>query len=91
MTPTDVTRLYHLLDALRHESKQQAQEIRDEVQGYRADLNGRLKALELEQARREGAGMGKGSIGRIVVATAAVSAAIGSITGVVFAIIRGVT
>jgi ElaB/YqjD/DUF883 family membrane-anchored ribosome-binding protein len=83
MTTNDVTRLYHLLDALRHESKQQAQEIRDEVQGYRADLNGRLKALELAEARREGMGVARGSIGRIIWGVAAVSAAIGSIVGVI--------
>jgi hypothetical protein len=87
MTTNDVTRLYHLLDALRHESKQQAQEIRDEVQGYRADLNGRLKALELAEARREGMGMGRGSIGRTIVAVAAVAAAVGSVTGVLVGIL----
>jgi len=87
MTPNDVARLYHLLDALRHESKQSAQEIRDEVQGYRADLNGRLKALELAEARREGMGMGRGSIGRTIVAVAAVAAAVGSVTGVLVGIL----
>jgi hypothetical protein len=85
MTPGDITRIYTLLDALRHESRTSAQEIRDEVQGYRADLNGRLKALELAEARREGMGMGRGSIGRVIVATAAVSAAIGSVVGTVVA------
>jgi hypothetical protein len=87
VTTSDVTRLYHLLDALRHESKQSAQEIRDEVQGYRADLNGRLKALELAEARREGMGMGRGSIGRTIVAVAAVAAAVGSVTGVLVGIL----
>jgi ElaB/YqjD/DUF883 family membrane-anchored ribosome-binding protein len=87
MTTNDVTRLYHLLDALRHESKQQAQEIRDEVQGYRADLNGRLKALELAEARREGMGMGRGSIGRTIMGVAAVAAAVGSVTGVLVGIL----
>jgi len=87
MTTNDVTRLYHLLDALRNESKQQAQEIRDEVQGYRADLNGRLKALELAEARREGMGMGRGSIGRTIMGVAAVAAAVGSVTGVLVGIL----
>jgi hypothetical protein len=87
MTTNDVTRLYHLLDALRHESKQQAQEIRDEVQGYRADLNGRLKALELAEARREGMGMGRGSIGRTIMGVAAVAASIGSVCGALVAIL----
>jgi hypothetical protein len=86
MTPNDVARLYHLLDALRNESRTSAQEIREEVQGYRADLNGRLKALELAEARREGMGMGKGSIGRIIMGVAAVSAAVGSVVGLVFSV-----
>lgn len=83
MTPTDVTRLYHLLDALRHESRTNLEGVREEVQGYRADLNGRLKALELEAAKRQGAGEARGSLGRIIWGVAAVSAAIGSIVGVI--------
>lgn len=87
MTTNDVTRLYHLLDALRHESKQQAHEIRDEVQGYRADLNGRLKALEIAEARREGVGHGRGGIGRVIVSVAAVAAAVGSVCGAIVAVL----
>ena len=87
MTPNDVARLYHLLDALRNESRTSAQELREEVQGYRADLNGRLKALELAEARREGMGVARGSLGRIIWGVAAVSASIGSIVGVVAAIL----
>jgi len=87
MTPNDVARLYHLLDALRNESRTSAQEIREEVQGYRADLNGRLKALELAEARREGMGMGRGSIGRTIMGVAAVAAAVGSVTGVLVGIL----
>ena len=87
MTPNDVGRLYHLLDALRNESRAHLSEVRDEVQGYRADLNGRLKALELAEARREGMGMGRGSIGRLIMSVAAVSAAIGSVVGVIAAIL----
>jgi hypothetical protein len=83
MTPNDVGRLYHLLDALRNESRLHLSEVRDEVQGYRADLNGRLRTLELEAAKREGAGVARGSIGRIIWGVAAVSAAIGSIVGVI--------
>lgn len=87
MTPTDVTRLYHLLDALRHESRTNLEGVREEVQGYRADLNGRLKALEIEAARREGMGMGRGSVGRIIVSVAAVAAAVGSVCGAFVAIL----
>jgi hypothetical protein len=87
MTPGDITRIYTLLDALRHESRASAQEIRDEVQGYRRDLNGRLKALELAEARREGMGMVRGSIGRVILAVAAVAAAVGSVVGALVAVL----
>lgn len=87
MTPNDVGRLYHLLDALRNESRAHLSEVRDEVQGYRADLNGRLKALEIEAAKRQGAGEARGSLGRLIWGVAAVSAAIGSIVGVVAALV----
>ena len=87
MTPNDVTRLYHLLDALRHESRENLESVREDVQGYRADLNGRLKALELEAAKRQGAGEARGSLGRLIWGVAAVSAAIGSIVGVVAALV----
>ncbi len=83
MTANDVMRLYALLDELRKESRHSATEIRDEVKGYRADLNGRLKTLELAEAKREGIGVARGSIGRIIWGVAAVSAAIGSIVGVI--------
>lgn len=86
MTPNDVSRLYHLLDALRNESRAQLSEVRDEVQGYRADLNGRLKALEVAEARREGAGAARGNVGRTIMGVAAVSAAIGSIVATLAAI-----
>ena len=43
MTTADVDRLYVLVDALR-----------GEVVGYRADLNGRLRALEMAQAEESG-------------------------------------
>ena len=83
MTTNDVQRLYVLLDSLRVEQRRDLGELRDEVQGYRADLNGRLKALELAEDRREGMGVARGSIGRIIWGVAAVSAAIGSIVGVI--------
>lgn len=87
MTSTDVTRLYALLDELRREQRRDMTLLHDEVVGYRADLNGRLKSLELAEAHREGADEGRGSIGRVVLAVAAVSASIGSIVGVVAAIL----
>lgn len=43
MSEDDVERLYRMLG-----------ELRDEVQGYRADLNGRLRALEAAEANRQG-------------------------------------
>lgn len=76
MTTSDVDRLYAGLA-----------EVTAEVRGYRNDLNGRLKALEVAEARREGMGAGRGSVGRTVVAVAAVSAAIGSVVGVIAAIL----
>lgn len=72
MTTSDVDRLYNGLA-----------EVTAEVRGYRADLNGRLKALEIEAAKRHGAGEARGSLGRIIWGVAAVSAAIGSIVGVI--------
>lgn len=41
MTAADVDRLYDLLA-----------DLRDEVHGYRADLNGRLRTLETSEAAR---------------------------------------
>jgi hypothetical protein len=74
MTTSDVDRLYAGLA-----------EVTAEVRGYRADLNGRLKALELAEAKRHGAGEARGSLGRIIWGVAAVSAAIGSVVGTVVA------
>lgn len=44
MSSDDVERLYRMLA-----------ELRDEVHGYRADLNGRLRTLEVANASRTGA------------------------------------
>ena len=87
MTSTDVTRLYALLDELRREQRRDMTALHDEVVGYRADLNGRLKALEMDNARREGEADGRGDIGRVIMGVAAVSAAIGSVVGVLAAIL----
>jgi hypothetical protein len=76
VTTSDVERLYQALA-----------EITAEVRGYRADLNGRLKALELAEARREGMGAGRGGVGRFVLAVAAVAAAVGSVCGAIVAIL----
>ena len=43
MSPDDVNRLYLMLS-----------ELRDEVHGYRKDLNGRLRHLEAAEAKRQG-------------------------------------
>jgi hypothetical protein len=80
MTTSDVDRLYNGLAEVAHE-----------VRGYRAELNGRLRKLEEAEAHRNGRDHGKGSIGRIIMGVAAVSAAVGSVVGVTIAVIQGVT
>lgn len=87
MTSNDVTRLYALLDELRREQRKDLTELNAEVKGYRADLNGRLKALELEQAKRDGEQDGRGDVGRLIMAVAATSAAIGSVVALVATIL----
>jgi hypothetical protein len=72
MTTSDVDRLYNGLAEVAHE-----------VRSYRAELNGRLRKLEEAEAHRNGRDHSKGSMGRIIVGVAAVSAAIGSIVGVI--------
>jgi hypothetical protein len=74
MTTSDVDRLYDGLAEVAHE-----------VRSYRAELNGRLRKLEEAEAHRNGRDHGKGSIGRIIVGVAAVSAAIGSLVGTLIA------
>ena len=76
MTTSDVDRLYNGLA-----------EVTAEVRGYRADLNGRLKAREVAEAKRQGAGEARGSLGRFIWGVAAVSAAVGSVVGTVIAFI----
>lgn len=75
MTTSDVDRLYNGLA-----------EVTAEVRGYRADLNGRLRVLEQAEARRSGVDTGRGSVGRLIVSVAAVSAAVGSVVGVLVSI-----
>ena len=65
MSPADVDRLYTAMD-----------DLRKEVHQYRADLNGRLRALEVSEAQREGADDQKNSTVRIVFGVAGMAAAI---------------
>ena len=68
MPPEDTERLYTML-----------RELREEVVGYRADLNGRLRALETAEAHRQGTDHGKGSVARLVAGTAALAASIAGV------------
>ena len=79
MTSADVMRLYALLDELKKDNRASLGEVRDEVKGYRADLNGRLRTLEHAEARRNGVEIGRGTIGRITVSAAGVAAAVASV------------
>lgn len=72
MPPEDTERLYTML-----------RELREEVVGYRADLNGRLRALETAEAHRSGMDHGKGSVARLVAGTAALAASIAGVITVV--------
>ena len=68
----DTDRLYKMMS-----------DLRESVEGYRTDLNGRLRRLEAAEARRDGIDNGRGSIFRVIAATAAVA---GSVTGVIVVI-----
>jgi hypothetical protein len=68
MAPEETDRIYTML-----------QQLREEVVGYRADLNGRLRTLEAAEAHRQGADYGKGSVARLVAGTAALAAAIAGV------------
>lgn len=68
MSPADVDRLYDAVENLRHE-----------VHGYRADLNGRLRTLEMAEASRDGAEHQRGSIVRLLFGAAGMAAAISAI------------
>lgn len=72
MPPEEADRLYTMMS-----------DLRESVEGYRTDLNGRLRRLEAADARRDGIDTGRGSIFRIIAATAAVA---GSVTGVIVVI-----
>jgi len=68
MTPADTERLYVMMS-----------DLRESVEGYRTDLNGRLRTLEQAEALRVGVDNGRAGIGRVVVASAAIAAAVGGI------------
>ena len=76
MTPPDID---HLFQAMA--------ELRAEVKGYRADLNGRLRSLEREAAEQRGKNMGQAGVGRWIIGVAAVAASIGSVVGAIIALI----
>jgi hypothetical protein len=64
----DVERLYRMLA-----------ELRDEVHGYRKDLNGRLRALEAAEAARGGAEGQRENTTRIVFGVAGMAAAVSAV------------
>lgn len=68
MTAADVDRLYRALD-----------ELRGEVHGYRADLNGRLRTLEMANAERDGADEQRNSTVRVLFGVAGMAAAISAV------------
>lgn len=72
-------RIYALMDEFRKEHHSHIGELRQEVKGYRADLNGRLRALETAEAMRTGVDHGKGAIGRVIVSAASVGAAVATV------------
>lgn len=69
MTAGDVDRLYQMLA-----------DLRDEVHGYRADLNGRLRALEQAEAHRQGAEVSTQMSRRSIVAWSGLVVAAASVT-----------
>lgn len=87
MTSSDVMTLYALLDESRKETRQALAEVSLEVRGYRAELNGRLKTLEIEAARKDAVGATRMGVWKLVVSVAAVAASIGSVVGVLVAVL----
>ena len=73
MSPSDVDRLYTAVE-----------QLRQEVHGYRADLNGRLRTLEMAEAHRDGQDHQTHSIMRIVFGVAGMAAAISAVIAFVF-------
>lgn len=68
MTAADVERLYTAV-----------QELRAEIHGYRAELNGRLRVLEMAEAQREGAVGQRSSTARILFGAVGMAAAISAV------------
>lgn len=80
MSGDDVERLYRMLT-----------ELRDEVHGYRADLNGRLRALEVANAERDGADEQRSiSNGRLAVWAGVVIAGVSVATTILLRMVDGV-
>lgn len=69
MSPADVDRLYTAVE-----------QLRQEVHGYRADLNGRLRTLEMAEAHRTGSDHQTHSLLRILFGVAGMAAAISAVT-----------
>ena len=69
MTAGDVDRLYTMLA-----------DLRDEVHGYRKDLNGRLRKLETAEAHRQGAEVSTQMSRRSIVAWSGLVVAAASVT-----------
>jgi hypothetical protein len=69
MSPADVDRLYTAVE-----------QLRQEVHGYRADLNGRLRTLEEAEARRDGASEVKTNLSKLLFGVAGMAAAISAVT-----------
>lgn len=73
MTTADVDRLYKIID-----------DLRDEVHGYRRDLNGRLRTLEEAEARRDGADEQRSNVVRLIFGVAGMAAAISAVVAFIF-------
>lgn len=69
MPDDDVERLYRMLG-----------ELRDEVQGYRKDLNGRLRTLEMAEAQRTGQEVGSNMSKAQIVTWLGIAIGIGSLS-----------
>ena len=68
MSPADVDRLYTAVE-----------QLRQEVHGYRADLNGRLRTLEAAEAARSGADVQKHRLVQLLFGVAGMAAAISAV------------
>jgi len=74
MTDRDIDRLYGLID-----------DLRGEIVGYRADLNGRLKALETADAERRAAEGARGGLFRWAFLAGGFAAAVATVLNIILA------